>query len=768
MTSMEAESVATILCTSKQTRFNIRTPDYREIDVEGLNITVTSGSRLGTKNRGKAKSDGTEILSNAKLRLKAGQRYALVGRNGTGKSTLLKAIAEKLIPGIPDETRIAILQQTDVGDANTDEDPSSTLGENKGGTVLEEVIEQATAKQEIQREIEVLSKGVEGSDPLGALKAFRKVHHGRLHRDLFLMDKDARLRSGARGMQARKSLIAMEKKVAEFESQYEQRDEDIPPEVLAKETSEAADMLADLQLQAEPSKLAEIESRAKKILAGLGFTESRIAQPVSNLSGGWKMRTALAAALLQESDILILDEPTNFLDLLGIVWLQRHLTTLAESPEPPTLVLVSHDRDFISLCTDLLIIKDKDLTYFHGDLPTYEAARAEKKAYLTKMKEAQDRQKAHMQQTIQRNLREGKARDDQNRIRQAKSRQKKLDDRWGMQVSAKGGRFKLNRDLPGYHLSSRAAISVPQDESRPVSFALPDLPDLRFPGALLSLEKASFWYPSTGARTHTTPPQHMVLQHVDLSINMGDRIAILGLNGSGKSTLVKLLVEETSPTSGTLSKHARLNLGYYAQQAVSALQQTGISDPDLTALALLLRESEAEATVAGDPDPDLNVDEGSIRGLLSSLGLPGRLAADVPVRRLSGGQLVRLQLARVLRRRPHCLVLDEATTHLDYESVGALRGALRGWGGAVVVVSHDRWFIRGVVEGLGDGDGDGDGESGEEEDGDEGGSGSGSTGTAGRRRLVYRLKAGQMTLLEGGVQQFEDGVERRVGKLMDS
>ncbi|KAG4221045.1 hypothetical protein PC116_g30478, partial [Phytophthora cactorum] len=117
----------------------------------------------------------------------------------------------------------------------------------------------------------------------------------------------------------------MEKKVAEFQLEYEQKDKDILPETLANETSKAADMLADLQLQVEPSKLTEIESRAKKILTGLGFTESRMAQRVSSLSGGWKMRTALAAALLQDADILILDEPTNFLDLLGIIWLQRHL-----------------------------------------------------------------------------------------------------------------------------------------------------------------------------------------------------------------------------------------------------------------------------------------------------------------------------------------------------------------------------------------------------------------------------------------------------------
>ncbi|KAI1446409.1 P-loop containing nucleoside triphosphate hydrolase protein [Annulohypoxylon stygium] len=730
MTSMEAESTTTILCTSKQTRFNIGIPNYRELDIEGLNITVTSGAKANAKGKAKAKGEGTEILTNAKLKLKAGQRYALIGRNGTGKSTLLKAIAEKLIPGIPEETRVVILQQTDAGDVNTDEDPTSTPENAEGPVVLEEVIERATAKHAVQHEIDILSRGIDSGDSFGALRAFRKVQHERLQKELFLKDKDARLRSGTRGMQARKALIVMEKKIAKFKEQYEEKDEDISPETLAKETSEAADMLADLQLQVEPSKLADFESKAKKILAGLGFTESRMSQPVSSFSGGWKMRTALAAALLQETDILILDEPTNFLDLLGIIWLQRYLTSLATSPSPPTLLLVSHDRDFISLCTDLLLIKEKDLEYFHGSLPTYESARAERKIHLTKMKEGQERQKEHIQQTIQRNLREGKAKDDQNKIRQAKSRQKKLDDRWGLETSAKGGRFKLNRDLVGFHATRRAEIDVPRDEKR-VEFAVPEPPELRFPGALVSAEGVAFAYPRE---------KKLVLRDVNLTVGMGDRVGVLGLNGSGKSTLVKLLVEETRPVKGTLTKHPRLKLGYYAQHAVEELQKMGRAEPELTGLALLTKEVHGE------------LDEGEIRGLLAQLGLPGRLASDVPVRRLSGGQLVRLEMGRILWKRPHCLVLDEATTHLDYETVAALREALSDWEGAVVVISHDRWFVRGVVEGLVDDE--------ESEDEDEG-----SGVKISRRRVVCRLRAGEMKVLERGVSEFEEGVERRVRRL---
>ncbi|KAJ4294837.1 hypothetical protein N0V88_005071 [Collariella sp. IMI 366227] len=155
MTSIAAKSVSTILVSCKQTRFHIESPNYRELDIEGLNITVTSaaGEKAKGKGKGKAVAEGTEILNNAKLRLKAGSRYALVGRNGTGKSTLLRAIAEKLIPGIPEKTRVAILQQTSISDANSDDFPSGSSTAGGGPTVLEDVVDKATAKSDLEQDI---------------------------------------------------------------------------------------------------------------------------------------------------------------------------------------------------------------------------------------------------------------------------------------------------------------------------------------------------------------------------------------------------------------------------------------------------------------------------------------------------------------------------------------------------------------------------------------------------------------------------------------
>lgn len=525
----------------------------------------------------------------------------------------------------------------------------------------------------------------------------------------------------------------------------EQNETEINEETLKEETLAASDLLAELQSQLEPGKIAEIEAKARSILSGLGFPPAFLVKQVSTLSGGWKMRTNLAGCLLQPTDILILDEPTNFLDLLGIIWLQRYLLQLREiGPNPPTVVIVSHDRDFINtVCQELIILRDHDLTYFRGDLNVYEASIRDKKLYLGRMKDAQEKQKAHIQKTIQQNIKQGKAAGDENKLRQAKSRQKKLDDRMGMQKSATGGRFKLNRDLAGFHFTSRAEIDIPADE-KGVSINLPEPPDLRFPGSLISLEKVDFKYPAA----RKGPTQPTILQGIDLTIHMGDRIGIVGLNGCGKSTLIKLLTDTTKPTTGTATRHPRLRMGYYSQHAVEDLQAMGHAEPELTALALLTRDVGGELS------------ESELRGLLGSLGLPGRTASDVPLTKLSGGQVVRLALARLLWRAPQLLVLDEITTHLDFHTVTALAEALSSWAGAILVVSHDRFFVRRVVQGVKDRVEGEEGEEEEEEDDEE--------EEVVRRRIVYVLKGGVLKVLPNGVASFEESLEKRVQKLLAS
>lgn len=347
------------------------------------------------------------------------------------------------------------------------------------------------------------------------------------------------------------------------------------------------------------------------------------------------MRCMLAGILIQDPDIMILDEPTNFLDLLGVIWLENYLKQMRQS-SGTTLVLVSHDRAFVNaVCEEIIILRDQSLTYFKGNLTAYETHFESQKLYWGRMKEAQEKQIAHMEATVRETTKIGKKTGDDNKLRMAKSRQKKLDDRMGVQVSATGGRFKLNRDLPGYHETMRADIEVPKDE-KGISVHLPSAPELRFPGPLISLENITYRY------KRSSP---VVLDHVDLVIHLGDRVGIMGLNGSGKSTLLQLLTGQIAESkNGKITRHPRLRLGYYAQNSVGDLQNEGRANPALTALSYILRDVDGQRT------------ESEIRGLLGSLGLPGRLASDVPVFRLSGGQLVSLKKGKLHLILAHMVV----------------------------------------------------------------------------------------------------------------
>lgn len=483
-------------------------------------------------------------------------------------------------------------------------------------------------------------------------------------------------------------------------------------------------------------KPADLEKEARRILLGLGFKEDALEKKVSTLSGGWCMRCLLAGILAQKPDIMILDEPTNFLDLLGVVWLENYLQQLREGSET-TVVLVSHDRDFVNaVCEEIIILRDQKLTYFRGNLAAYEQDSEERKLYLSRMKEAQERQIEHMQASIQQNLKIGKKTNDENKVRQAKSRQKKIDDRMGLQVSANGGRFKLNRDLVGYHLKSRAEIEVPQDE-RGATMSLPDAAELRFPGPLVSLEGVSFRYKKN---------DRVILDDVNLVVHLGDRIGIMGLNGSGKTTLIRVLNGQIPPSQGKVSTHPRLKVGYYGQHSVEELQERGRDDPTMTALSMLMTEADGA------------LNEGAVRGLLSSVGLQGRIASDVPVAKLSGGQLVRLALARIVWSAPQLLILDEITTHLDFHTVTALATALSSFSGAILLVSHDRFLARSVIEGKRDTDHKLNEEfEGLEEEKEE---------TSTRRRTVYVLKMGKLVEQSNGVEQFEQSLVKRVQKML--
>ena len=249
-----------------------------------------------------------------------------------------------------------------------------------------------------------------------------------------------------------------------------------------------------------------------------------------------------------------------------------------------------------------------------------------------------------------------------------------------------------------------------------------------------------------------------ILKEINLTIHPGDRVGIAGLNGAGKSTLVSLIMtaagessKPLTPTSGTITKHTRAKFGLFSQQAVEEIGAIAAEHPELTALTHLMQVGGAEML------------EKDARGILSALGLAGRTASDVPLALLSGGQKVRLALAKVLRVPPHLLILDEVTTHLDADTIQALILAMREYDGAILVVTHDRFFMRCVVEGESpksiaqsykDGDDDDDDQDSSDDD-DE----------AGKVGVVYRLTKGKLSKLAGGMEQYETLASKASSKL---
>lgn len=352
-----------------------------------------------------------------------------------------------------------------------------------------------------------------------------------------------------------------------------------------------------------------------------------------------------------------------------------------------TVLITTHDRDFgDAVAEELIVLRKQVLEPFRGNLSLYERERWKKARWLTKMKDAQEKQKKHIEKTIAGNIKAAKEKGDDKKLKQAASRKKKLDERMGVQVGLKGGRFKLNRDLGGYHTNMRAEIEVP-DFDPPVDLKFPQQPpDLRFPGALVNLEKVCFAYPGR--------KKAQILTDIDLTIHAGARIGLAGLNGSGKTTLVSLMIGSGDEgglvaTSGTITRHARARIGRFSQQSVEEISGIATSNAQLTALRHIMDVGGAE------------MQEKDARGLLSGLGLQGQTVSDVPLALLSGGQKVRVALAKLLWPPPQLLILDEVTTHLDSDTIMGLVLALREFEGALVVVTHDRFFMRYVLSSFG-------------------------------------------------------------------
>jgi ATP-binding cassette subfamily F protein 3 len=679
------------------TRFSNK---YQSTSTHIITVNITIGNK--------------DILVDASLRLKTGVRYGLVGRNGQGKSTIMKALADKIIPGVAENLRILLVGQTE-------DSFSLSTGDDKL-SVVEVVVKSDSVRELYLKEYNILNQALESDSNLELVRALTSIRQLRAMKELELAQKVALKRSGARGSEARKQLLVAEKKAADLEREaaiVSQVDHLPTPEAVSAAHSTANELVMNIQAALDTMNSDAAESTSRVILLGLGFSLDQLDKPFTDLSGGWRSRCILASALLQKPDVLILDEPTNYLDIPSVIWLERYLLNLHNT----TLLLVAHDRMFLDEVTEeTIVLRNQQLTYFEGAISMYERATAKKRKSQMRQRDALDKKRELVEKTIANNLQAARKTGDDNKARMAKIRQKKLDDRWGAEVNDKGHRFKLNRDFGGYALTSRGAIEV-EELDPPIHLPFPEPEDLRFPGSLCSAQNITFQYSKSGP---------VILDNVTITVHPGDRVGVVGKNGEGKSTLIKLLIGQLKPTKGTVERHPRLRLGYFSQHSVEELSAPGVATK--SPLIFFIEQLEGRHQI--------QLDEGTARSFLGSFGLQGATATN-PIGTLSGGQKVRLALGLVVYPAPDLLVLDEVSTHLDMDTNVALVRALRDYKGGILLVSHDRHLIQCVVEGapiIPEVHGDADDEDEDEEQDDA------KTG------LVYRVgPRGRLKLLEGGV-----------------
>ena len=416
-------------------------------------------------------------------------------------------------------------------------------------------------------------------------------------------------------------VLELKKKIDQAEEQMAEMD-----------TSEDAyydliDQMGEWEQQLEDHEPHKMKSRVERILMGMGFKASDFDRDTGEFSGGWQMRIALAKLLLQNPSLIILDEPTNHLDIISQHWVEQYLKHYQGA-----LIVISHDRAFLDEVTDrTLELKMGDLNSFKGNY-SYYVTETDKRLEILR--------KAYSNQ--QKEIKEVK-----DWITRFRSNVKK--------ASMVQSRIKS--------LNKMELITIPRDEKK-MFFRFPKSPPASAKVITITgLEKAY--------------GDNVIFDGLDLRIDKGDRIAVVGVNGAGKSTLARIMAGIEVFQGGTVEKGINTVLGYFAQSQAEELNPANT----------VLEEVETAAIGNDDANP---------RGALGALLFSGDEALK-KTSVLSGGEKNRVALAKMLMHPANCMILDEPTNHLDIKSKEVLQEAINLFEGTVILVSHDRSFLDGVV-----------------------------------------------------------------------